>query len=58
MANAALGRTICGLFPSLKPDNRTAINALEQRFAAQFRAEVNRKDYERSMDLCGGDPAL
>jgi hypothetical protein len=49
VANAALGRTTRGLFPSLKPDNRTAINALEQRFPAQFRAEVKKKDYERSV---------
>src|SRR5262245_65449117 len=30
VANAALAHTIRGLFPSLKPANLTAINALEQ----------------------------
>jgi PAP2 superfamily len=46
---AALARTIRGLFPSLKPENLEAINALEQRFAAQFQVEVKRREYERSV---------
>jgi hypothetical protein len=48
VANAALARTIRGLFPSLRLEHLTAIYALEQDFAAQFRAEVKKKDYERS----------
>jgi membrane-associated phospholipid phosphatase len=49
VANAALAHTIRGLFPSLTPENLDAINALEQRFAAQFHAEVLPEDYERSV---------
>ena len=56
MANAALADTIRGLFPSLTPKNLKAINALEERFAAQFRAEVMQEDgstrllrYQRSV---------
>jgi membrane-associated phospholipid phosphatase len=49
VANAALARTIRGLFPSLKPENLEAINALEQRFAAQFQVEVKRREYKRSV---------
>jgi membrane-associated phospholipid phosphatase len=49
VANAALARTIRGLFPSLKPENVLAINALEQSFAAQFQAEVEAEVYERSV---------
>jgi len=50
VANAALGRTIRGLFPSLKPENGQAIDALEAQFNAQFRAEVKKKDFERSVE--------
>ena len=49
VANAALARTIRGIFPSLKPENLEAINALEQRFAAQFQAEVEEQAYQRSV---------
>jgi PAP2 superfamily len=49
VANAALARTIRGIFPSLKPKSLTAINALEQRFAAQFHAEVEEQAYQRSV---------
>jgi hypothetical protein len=49
VANAALARTIRGLFPSSKPENLEDIEALEQRFAAQFQAEVEPQDYLRSM---------
>jgi membrane-associated phospholipid phosphatase len=50
VANAALADTIRGLFPSLTPKNLKAINALEERFAAQFRAEVMRPlRYQRSV---------
>ena len=49
VANAALARTIRGLFPSLKPENLAAIDALEQSFAAQFQAEVKKNDYKRSV---------
>jgi hypothetical protein len=40
VVNAALARTVLSLFPSLTPENLAAINALEQRFAAQFQAEI------------------
>jgi membrane-associated phospholipid phosphatase len=49
VANAALARTIRGIFPSLKPENLAAINALERSFAAQFQAEVKKKDYAHSV---------
>ena len=49
VANATLARTIRGLFPSLKPENLEAVNALEQRFAAHFQAEVGENTYERSV---------
>jgi hypothetical protein len=49
VANAALARTIRGLFRSPKPENLEAINALEQRFAAQFQVEVRRREYKRSV---------
>jgi PAP2 superfamily protein len=49
VANAALGRTIRGIFPLLKPESLEAVNALEKSFAAQFQAEVKQQDYERSV---------
>jgi PAP2 superfamily len=49
VANAALARTIRGLFPSLTRENLTAIKALEQEFGVEFQAEVEQKDYERSV---------
>lgn len=49
VANATLARTIRGLFPSLKPANLGAVNALEQRFAAHLQAEVEKNTYERSV---------
>ena len=49
VANAALARTIRGLFPSLTSKSLKAINAVEQRFAAQFQAEVEEKQYQRSV---------
>jgi membrane-associated phospholipid phosphatase len=48
-ANAALARTIRSLFPLLKLENLTAINALEQAFATRFQAGVKKKDYVRSV---------
>jgi hypothetical protein len=44
VANAALAATIRGLFWSLTPENMKAISALEERFAAQFRAEIVEED--------------
>jgi hypothetical protein len=44
VANTALGRTIRGLFPSLKLENLMAINALEQAFAIRFQAEVKKEE--------------
>jgi membrane-associated phospholipid phosphatase len=49
VANAALARTIRGLFSSQKPENLEAINVLEQRFASQFHAEIRRNEYKRSV---------
>jgi len=49
VANAALARTIRGIFPSLKPENLAAVNALESEFAAQFHAEVDEDVYRRSV---------
>jgi len=49
VANAALAQTIRGIFPSLKPENLAAIDALEHDFAAQFQAEVEADVYQRSV---------
>lgn len=49
VANAALARTIRRLFPSLKPENLAAIDALEESFAAQLQAEVKKNNYKRSV---------
>lgn len=49
VANAALARTIRGIFPSLKPDSLRAIDALEAKFSARFQAEVPKPHYERSV---------
>jgi hypothetical protein len=49
VANAALARTIRGLFPSLQPESVQAINAVERRFTAQFHAEVEEKASQRSV---------
>jgi membrane-associated phospholipid phosphatase len=48
VANAALARTIRGVFPSLTPESLDTINGLEQKFAAQFQAEVPPEDEARS----------
>ena len=48
-ANAALARTIRGLFPALKPASLAAIDALEQSFAVHFGAEIRRAKLERSV---------
>lgn len=50
VANAALARTIRGIFLSLKPENLKAINALEERFADRFQDEVEEQAYQRSVD--------
>jgi hypothetical protein len=42
--NAALARTIRGIFPALQGENRQAIHALERRFATQFKAEVKKEE--------------
>jgi len=49
VANVALARTIRGIFPSLKPENRAAIDALERSLAAGFQAEVEEEVYTRSV---------
>jgi hypothetical protein len=50
VANAALARTIRGIFLSLKPESLKAINALEQRFADRFQDEIEGEAYQRSVD--------
>jgi hypothetical protein len=49
VANAALARTIRGIFPSLTPGNLNAIDALEARFAAHFEEVVPKRDDQRSV---------
>ena len=49
VANATLARTIRGLFPSQKPANLEAVNALEHHFATRFQAKVNKNTYRRSV---------
>lgn len=49
VGNAALARTIRGLFASLEPANAQAIDALEADFNARFRAVTKKKDFERSV---------
>ena len=48
-ANAALAQTIRGIFPSLTPDNRTAIDTLEASFAARFQDVLPNHAYQRSV---------
>ena len=48
VANAALARTIRGLFPALQPQSMKAIDAVEQR-AALFQTEVDEQEYQRSV---------
>ncbi len=50
VANAALARTIRGIFTSLTPANRAAIDALESAFGAQFQARSKKKDFDRSVE--------
>ena len=50
VANAALARTIRGIFTSLQPESVEAITAVEQRFAALFHAEVEAPTYQRSVE--------
>lgn len=45
VANAARARTIHGIVVLLKPESLKAINALEQRFADRFQAEVEAQAY-------------
>lgn len=49
VANAALARTIRGLFPSLMPANAAAIAALEAAFLEQFEDETSESVLERSV---------
>ena len=49
VANAALARTIRGIFSALKPESSEAISAVEERFAALFHAEVDEQEYQRSV---------
>jgi membrane-associated phospholipid phosphatase len=49
VANAALARTIRGIFTSLSPESLDALDALEASFDAQFRSEAKKNDVERSV---------
>ncbi|MFY9556227.1 MAG: vanadium-dependent haloperoxidase [Blastocatellia bacterium] len=54
VANAALARTIRGLYSTISQSSLAAINNLEQTLASQYRAEVNKPVYERSVNLGQG----
>ena len=47
VANAALARTIRGIFTSLKSENLYDINVLEAHFNAQFQDQVKKDDFDR-----------
>jgi hypothetical protein len=49
VANAALAQAIKGLFPTASSDSLSAINTLEEAFAAQFQARVPPPVYDRSV---------
>jgi hypothetical protein len=49
VANTVLARTIHGIFQSLEPESLEVINDVEQRFAAQFQAEVEEQEFQRSV---------
>jgi hypothetical protein len=48
-ASAALGRTVRGLVPSLKPESLAAIEALEGQLEARYRDETTSADRARSV---------
>ncbi len=50
VANAALARTIRGIFTSLTPATRAAVDALESAFDAQFQAGLKKQDFDRSVE--------
>jgi membrane-associated phospholipid phosphatase len=50
VANAALAQGIRGIFPTLTPASRAAIDALEVGFVEQFRARIGRRVLERSTE--------
>ncbi len=50
VANAALARTIRGIFTSLKSENLYDINVLEAHFNAQFQDQVKKNDFDRSVE--------
>lgn len=49
VANAALAHTIRGLFPNISQPSLASIDALEQGFAARYRAVVPGPEYARSV---------
>jgi hypothetical protein len=50
VANAALARTIRGIFTSLKSENLYDINVLEAHFNAQFQGQLKKSDFDRSVE--------
>jgi membrane-associated phospholipid phosphatase len=49
VANAAIADTVRGLYPTISPASLEVINKLEQKFASQYRAQVPKQGYERSL---------
>src|SRR5688500_16164264 len=49
VANAAIANAIRGLYPTISPASLDAINKLEEKFGAQYQAQVPREEYERSV---------
>jgi hypothetical protein len=49
IANTTLANVIQGLYPTLSPSSLAAIKSLEQNFASQYRSNVPRPEYERSV---------
>jgi hypothetical protein len=48
-ANTAIAETIRGIFPSLTPENLEAIDTLEVQFNTQFKDEISRMKFRKSV---------
>jgi hypothetical protein len=48
VANSALAAILRDLYPTATPENLTAIDALEQKYAKQYQAEVSEEIFNRS----------
>jgi PAP2 superfamily len=49
VANATLANVIRGLYPTISAPSLSAVNNLEQKFAAQFQSDASTVGYERSV---------